>query len=148
LAKKCEDEGEYVINKNMCEYIKKTYNDEIVYYNQLYVKKKYTIQIKINTYTYNIYDVSEDIFNNEHTFIALLIDQNDITFYINEMKSSFKKKDDEELRPLYPYVINNDKNCDIVLYSFAIFNNTICEADINAYKLYNNYYLYGIDNDD
>ena len=147
LAKKCEDEGEYVINKNMCEYIKKTYNDEIVYYNQLYVKKKYTIQIKINTYTYNIYDVSEDIFNNEHTFMALLIDDNDITFYINEMKSSFKKKDDEELRPLYPYVINNDKNCDIILYSFAIFNNTICDADINAYKLYNNYYLYGIDND-
>lgn len=152
LAKKCDGDlfarGEYVIDKKMCEHIEKTYNDEIIFYNQLYVKKKYTIQIKINTYTYNIYDVSEDIFNNEHTFMALLIDENDITFYINEMESSFKKKDDEELRPLYPYVINNNKNCDIILYSFAIFNNTICEADIHAYKLYNYYYLYGINNDD
>ena len=148
LAKKCEDEGEYVINKNMCEYIKKTYNDEIVYHNQLYVKKKYTVQIKINTYTYNIYDVSEDIFNSEYTFMGLTIDNNDIKFYINDFESSFKKQDEEKLRPLYPYVINKNKNCDITLYSFAIFNNTICDADMKAYKLYNNYYLYGIDNDD
>jgi hypothetical protein len=132
----------------MCEYIKKTYNDEIVYHNQLYVKKKYTVQIKINTYTYNIYDVSEDIFNNEYTFMALTINNNDIKFFINDFESTFKKQDDEELRPLYPYVINKNKKCDITLYSFAIFNNTICDADMKAYKLYNNYYLYGIDNDD
>lgn len=148
LSKKCEDEKEYVINKNMCEYIKKTYNDEIVYYNQLYVKKKYTVQIKINTYTYNIYDVSEDIFRSEYTFIGLTIDNNDIKFYINDFETSFKKQDDEKLRPLYPFVINKNKKCDIILYSFAIFNNTICDADMKAYKLYNNYYLYGIDKDD
>lgn len=148
LAKKCTDEGEYVINKNMCEYIKKTYNDEIVYHNQLYVKKKYTLQIKINTYTYNIYDISEDIFSSEYTFMALIIDNNDIKFHINDFVSSFKKQDDEILRPIYPYIINKNKKCDITLYSFAIFNNTICDADMKAYKLYNNYYLYGIDNDD
>ena len=148
LAKKCEDKGEYVINKNMCEYINKTYNDEIVYHNQLYVKKKYTLQVKINTYTYNIYDVNEDIFNSEYTFMALTINNDNIKFYINDIEFSFKKQDEEKLLPLYPYIINKNKKCNIILYSFAIFNKTICDADMKAYKLYNNYYLYGINNDE
>lgn len=148
LSERCEDGDEYIINKNMCEYIKQTYTDEIAFHNRLYEKKKYTIQIKIDSYTYNIYDISEDIFNDDYTTLSLIIDNDDITFMINKIKITFKKRDSKSLVALYPCILNKNKNCDMILYSFALFDDAICEADISAFKLYNNYYLYGIENKD
>tara|TARA_B100000787_G_scaffold1310_1_gene987 strand:+ start:19943 stop:21376 length:1434 start_codon:yes stop_codon:yes gene_type:complete len=148
ISEKCEEGEEYIINKNMCEYIKKTYTDEISFHNRLYEKKKYTIQIVIESYTYNIYDVSEDIFNDNYTSISLIIDNNDITFYLNDIIMKFKKRNNNSLVALYPCILNKNKNCDLILYSFALFDDAICEADIGAFKLYNNYYLYGIENEE
>ena len=143
LANKCDSGGEKMINSNMCNYIKKTYGDEVNYYEQLYEKKRYTIQININGETFNIYDLDENIFNTDYTLLSFIINNNNISFNINENKYSFVLSNDKELHVSYPIIINKQKECDVTLYSMALFTKAICDADIQAYKLYNNYHLYG-----
>lgn len=148
LAKKCnEDSGnELMINSNMCNFIKKTHGEEVNYYEQLYEKKRYTIEININGEKKYIYDIDENIFNTDYTLISFIINENNIYFGINENKYSFVlQEDNSEINVSYPILINRFKKCDIILYSLALFTKAICDADLQAYKLYNNYYLYGND---
>jgi len=135
LDKNCKD--------NDCNNIKKNNSNEISFFNEMYSKKKYTIQIKINIHEYNIYNVDADIFDDDKTFIGLILNNEDITVYVNNTKSVFKKKDSETLQQSYPIIINNLKNSDIILYSFAFFKDSVCDADISSYHLYNNYHLNG-----
>jgi hypothetical protein len=118
----------------------------------LYVSKNYTVGIKINNNTYYIYDIGENIFNEDNTFFGLMIDNENITFYINNTKSTFKISNadtensdgaDTEIDTKNHIYMNKNKDCDFILYSFALFNKSICEADMKAYKMYNNYYMYG-----
>jgi hypothetical protein len=118
----------------------------------LYVSKNYTVGIKINNNTYYIYDIGENIFNEDNTFFGLMIDNENITFYINNTKSTFKISNadtensdgaDTDIDTKNHIYMNKNKDCDFILYSFALFNKSICEADMKAYKMYNNYYMYG-----
>jgi hypothetical protein len=114
----------------------------------LFVTKKYTVTIEINNNKYYIYDIGEEIFKEDDTFLGLTVDKSgDITFHINNSKSTFKMKKEGDsssiVNPKYPIYINKNKDCDMILYSFALFNKSLCDADIKAYKMYNNYYMYG-----
>jgi len=143
---KITDYGKYLDNNckdNDCNNIKKNNSNEISFFNEMYNKKKYTLQIKINMHEYNIYNVDSDIFDDDKTFIGLILNNKDITVYINNTKSVFKKKDSEPLQQSYPIIINNLKNSDIILYSFAFFKDSVCDADISSFHLYNNYHLNG-----
>jgi hypothetical protein len=131
------------IEGTKCSKVEKNHSNEFSFYKQMHIKKTYTIQIKINIQEYNIYNVSEDIFNDYYTFMGLIINNEKITFYINNSKTDFIKKDEIKLNQSYPIYINYDKKSDIVLYSFAFFKDVVCDADISSYKIYNNNYLNG-----
>jgi len=128
---------------NDCNDIKINNTNEISFFKEMYIKKKYTLQIKINMHEYNVYNVDSDIFDDDKTFIGLILNNEDITVYVNNTKYVFKKKDDETLQQSYPIIINNLKHSDIILYSFAFFKDYVCDADISSYHLYNNYHLNG-----
>ena len=145
------DYGDYLNDNcqdNDCDNVEKNHSNEISFFKEMYIKKKYTVMIKINIHEYNIYNVDSDIFEDDTTFIGLILNNEDITVHINNSKTSFKKKDSEVLKQSYPIIINNHKNCDITLYSLAFFKDSVCDADISSYKLYNNYHFNGINNKD
>lgn len=127
-------------------------NNNIQDTSVLHVNKNYNIIINVNNNTYTVYNINEDIFKEDNTFLGLMIDKENITFYVNNAKTTFKMNSNKksagsestkDIEPKYPIYINKFKDCDIILYSFALFNKSICEADMKAYKMYNNYYIYG-----
>ena len=134
------------LNVKLCEYIKNNLQDEYYYYNNIYKKKNYTIQLNINSKVYNIYNIGQDVFDTDNTFIGLIINDNDVIFHLNNTIYNFKRLDKENIVPTFPFIINNNKSNNMILYSFAIFKDIYCEADIISYKMYNNYYLNSINN--
>jgi len=134
------------LNVKLCEYIKNNLQDEYYYYNNIYKKKNYTIQLNINSKVYNIYNIGQDVFDTDNTFIGLIINDNDVIFHLNNTIYNFKRLDKENIVPTFPFIINKNKSNNMILYSFAIFKDIYCEADIISYKMYNNYYLNSINN--
>ena len=134
------------LNVKLCEYIKNNLQDEYYYYNNIYKKKNYTIQLNINSKVYNIYNIGQDVFDTDNTFIGLIINDNDVIFHLNNTIYNFKRLDKENIVPMFPFIINKNKSNNMILYSFAIFKDIYCEADIISYKMYNNYYLNSINN--
>lgn len=134
------------LNIKLCEYIKNNLQDEYYYYNNIYKKNNYTIQININSKVYNIYDINQDIFETDNTFIGLIIKDDELTFHLNNSVYNFNRLDKENITPSLPFIINKNKSNNMILYSLAIFKDIICESDILSYKMYNNYYLNGINN--
>ena len=134
------------LNIKLCEYIKNNLQDEYYYYNNIYKKNNYSIQININSKVYNIYDINQDIFETDNTFIGLIIKDDELTFHLNNSVYNFNRLDKENITPSLPFIINKNKSNNMILYSLAIFKDIICEADILSYKMYNNYYLNGINN--
>jgi len=134
------------LNVKLCEYIKNNLQDEYYYYNNIYKKKNYTIQLNINSKVYNIYNIGQDVFDTDNTFIGLIINDNNVIFHLNNTIYNFKRLDEENIVPAFPFIINKNKSNNMILYSFAIFKDIFCEADIISYKMYNNYYLNSINN--
>ena len=134
------------LNVKLCEYIKNNLQDEYYYYNNIYKKKNYTIQLNINSKVYNIYNIGQDVFDTDNTFIGLIIKDNDVIFHLNNTIYNFKRLDKENIVPMFPFIINKNKSNNMILYSFAVFKDIYCEADIISYKMYNNYYLNSINN--
>ena len=106
-------------------------------------KKEYDIEILINAHKYYIYNITEDILNENAIFIGLVIDKNSIFFHINDKIYDFKRLDTREITIDSPFYINKNLDSDIILYSNALLINDITiKKSIDNYKLYNKYNLY------
>jgi hypothetical protein len=120
------------------------FKNELTFFEQLLDTRIYSIEIRIGKEIFNIYNISNNIFNSDITFMGLVLKNKDVTFYINNAVFTFERQSDEELLiDNEPFTINENGGCNIVLYSFACYQAAICNSDISAFKLYNNYYLYG-----
>ena len=123
---------------------KLTFKNELAFFNQLSDTKVYSIEIRVGKDIFHIYNVTNVIFNNDVSFIGLIIQDKKISFYINTSVFTFERQSDEEIiAEDEPFTINENGGCHVILYSFAFYQTAVCESDISAFKLYNNYYLYG-----
>ena len=114
-------------------------------YKLSYFEKLYTVEIIIDDSVYNINDINMETLKRDITFFGLIMDKEDVVFHLNNTKYEFKRNTDKNIKiGKEPFVINNNKSCEIVLYSFAYFNEAISDADLKTFKLYNKYKLYGI----
>lgn len=107
-------------------------------------KKMYDIELIVNNNKYIINDISEDILRDSVIFLGLIINANNIYFYINEKKYEFKRSDNANNIVIEcPFYINKNKDGDFMLYSNALIINDInIKNTINSYNLYNNYNLH------
>ena len=116
-------------------------------YKLSYSEKLYTIEIIIDDSIYNINNINMEKIKEDIIFLGLIMNIDDVVFHLNNFKYEFKRKSASEIKiSKHPFIINKNKNCDIVLYSFAYFNDSISEKDLNSFKLYNKYKLNGVDN--
>jgi len=116
-------------------------------YKLSYSDKLYTIEIIIDDSIYNINNINMEKMKDDVIFLGLIMNIDDVVFHLNNFKYEFKRRSANEIKiSKYPFIINKNKNCDIVLYSFAYFNDAISEKDLNLFKLYNKYKLHGVDN--
>jgi hypothetical protein len=116
-------------------------------YKLSYSDKLYTIEIIIDDSIYNINNINMEKLKDDVIFLGLIMNIDDVVFYLNNFKYEFKRRSASEIKiGKNPFIINKNKNCNIVLYSFAYFNNSISEKDLNLFKHYNKYKLHGVDN--
>ena len=116
-------------------------------YKLSYSEKLYTIEIIIDDSIYNINNINMEKIKDDIIFLGLIMNIDDVEFHLNNFKYEFKRKSASEIKiSKHPFIINKNKNCDIVLYSFAYFNDAISKKELNEFKLYNKYKLHGVDN--
>ena len=116
-------------------------------YKLSYSEKLYTIEIIIDDSIYNINNINMEKIKDDVIFLGLIMNTDDVELHLNNFKYEFKRKSASEIKiSKHPFIINKNKNCDIVLYSFAYFNDAISKKDLNSFKLYNKYKLHGVDN--
>lgn len=124
--------------------VKNDDNSEKSTYNRLLNTKIFNIELKIGSDTFVLKDINSSIFENDNTFIALIMKDKDVTFYINDIIFNYQRKSSGEIvLDNMPITINDNGGCDCIIYSFAYYDSDICKYDINSFKLYNTFYLYG-----
>lgn len=118
--------------------------EEIDFFNQLRDNKYYNIEITIGTEIFHIYNINSDIFKDDNTFIGIILNGSELSFYINNNIHKFKLiRKSDIIADSFPITINDNGNIDMVLYSFSYFDEALNDIDINIFKMYNNYYLFG-----
>ena len=116
-------------------------------YKLSYSEKLYTIEIIIDDSIYNINNINMENIKNDVIFLGLIMNIDDVVFHLNNFKYEFKRKSASAIKiSKHPFLINKNKDCEIVLYSFAYFNDDISNKVLNEFKLYNKYKLHGVDN--
>ena len=118
-------------------------NDNNIYnYNINTYGVLYDIEILINTKKYYINNISEHILKNNNAFLGLIINKTFLYFHINDAIYDFRRLDNSDIFIDNPFYINENKNCNIILYSAALLINDLnIKKNIKNYKIYNNYNL-------
>lgn len=110
-------------------------------------KNTIDIEIIIGSQHYNIINIDKKILINTYDviMIGLILDNNDITFIINNIKYNFKYNENDKITlGSNPIIINKYGSIDMILYSFTYYKTALNYDELINYKKYNNNYIIGL----